>query len=220
MNFRYLILDLDNTLYPQCSGMLQMIDRRIDQFIAATTAIPTERIPEVRQEYLCEYGTTIGGLVMHHRIDPADYFAFAYDIDVTQFVKPDSELAAVLQKLALAEIVFSNSPLEYVERVLAVLGIRQIINKVYDIHFSRLVGKPNLSSYQRVLSDLRAEGDECIFVDDVAANLSGAAAAGMTPVLMRTVHVHGHGPGDGWAVSRIHDLSQLVPEIIRARRTA
>ncbi|TCL62031.1 putative hydrolase of the HAD superfamily [Hydrogenispora ethanolica] len=216
MKIRYLILDLDNTLYPQDSGMLQAIDRRIDDYIAATTAVPAGEIPALRQEYCRRYGTTIGGLVLHQGIQPQPYFEYAYDIDVASFVRPDPQLAEVLRQLELIKIVFSNSPLGYVEEVLATLGIRQTISRVYDIHFSQLVGKPSLSSYRRVLEDLGAEGAECILVDDVAANLAGAAAVGMTPVLMKTAGKAGY----DWEIGRIHDLGRLVPEIMQRQRSA
>ncbi len=216
MSIKYLILDLDNTLYPKSSGMLQHIDDRIDQYLAATTAIQVEDIGRIRQEYWCKYGTTIGGMVARHGTDPADYFGYAYGIEVRDFIGPDPELARMLRRLDLQKVVFSNSPAEYVGQVLEVLEIRDQIEAVYDIGFCQYLGKPNPSSYRKVLADLGAAPEECLFVDDTAVNVAAAGREGLAAVWL------GPAPMDGveWRIERIHDLEELLPLVLRTKRTA
>ncbi len=216
MGLQYLILDLDNTLYPKSSGMLQSIDARIDEFIAQTTVLAPEQIPGIRHDYFKRYGTTVGGMVINHGVDPDEYFRYAYDVRIKQFIKPDPELRQVLAGIDLTKVVFSNSPLEYVENVLRFLGVREIITAVYDIRFCNYLGKPDPQSYRKVLADLGAAGAECVFVDDVEANLYGAAAVGITPVLLGAARDSAH----IWQLEQIYGLKTLIPEILKARRSA
>ena len=216
MSLQYLILDLDNTLYPKSSGMLQSIDARIDEFIAESTQLPPEQIAGIRYDYFKRYGTTIGGMVVNHGTDPDAYFRYAYDVQIDRFIKPDPELRKVLEGINLTKVVFSNSPLEYVENVLRLLGVRETIAAVYDIRFCNYMGKPDPRSYQKVLEDLGAQGGECIFVDDVEANLYGAAAVGITPVLLGAARDSSH----VWQMEQIYDLKTVIPEIMKARLSA
>ncbi len=216
MGLQYLILDLDNTLYPKSSGMLQSIDARIDEFIAKTIALAPEQIAGIRYDYFKRYGTTVGGMVVNHGTDPDAYFRYAYDVRIERFIKPDPELRQVLAGIDLTKVVFSNSPMEYVENVLRFLGVREIIAAVYDIRFCNYMGKPDPQSYQKVLEDLGTPGEECVFVDDVEANLYGAAAVGITPVLLGAARDSAH----VWQLEQIYDLKTLIPEIMKARLSA
>lgn len=60
------------------------------------------------------------------------------------------------------------------------------MGKPFHSYFEKLyvscdigLAKPGKEIYQYVLADLGAKGEECIFADDRAQNLTGAAAAGM-----------------------------------------
>jgi putative hydrolase of the HAD superfamily len=216
MNFKYLMLDLDNTLYSKQSGMLKYIDSRIDDFIECKTGIPKAEIPQLRLDYLKRYGTTLGGMVAHHRIDPEEYMEHAYGIDVAEFIAPDPKLVAVLEGVKLQKVIFSNSPLEYIHRVLKVLEISRFFMGIYDIRFCNYLGKPNLSGYQKVLADLKAKGEECILVDDCVANVIGAGKAGITPVFLS----YGLSPPVEWVIDEIYDLSGVIPGIVAGRISA
>jgi len=207
--FRYLIFDLDNTLYPKEAGLLDEINRQIDLYIGQKTNIPKSKIPKIRLDYCQKYGTTLGGMVVHHKIDPKEYFRDAYNINIADYLKPDPAQAKILEGLNLKKVVFSNSPLEYVEEVLDTLGIKDQFEKIYDIYFCNLVGKPNLSSYNQVLADLGIEGNECLFIDDMPSNVLGGEAAGITSILI------GEGPVSNisWVISNLAELPMIISQI-------
>ncbi|MGE5606524.1 MAG: pyrimidine 5'-nucleotidase [Bacteroidota bacterium] len=209
MSYQYLIFDLDNTLYPRESGLLNQVDRRIDQFIGLKLKIPTIKIPQLRREYWKRYGTTLGGMVACHRIDPDEYINYTYNVKITEFLKPDPLLAKILAGLNMKKVVFSNSPLNYVEDVLKVLQIRDFFVKIYDIRFCDYLGKPNLSSYFKVLADLKVEGKECLFIDDTPANVVGGEAAGIGSVLLGNNSVE----GVKWRISDLMELPELIMKI-------
>lgn len=207
--FRYLIFDLDNTLYPKEAGLLDQINRQIDLYIGQKTKIPKSKLSKIRLDYCKKYGTTLGGMVVHYKIDPKEYFRNAYNIKIADYIKPDPAQAKILEGLDFKKVVFSNSPLEYVEEVLDTLGIKDQFEKIYDINFCNLVGKPNLSSYNEVLADLGIEGKECLFIDDTPLNVLGGEAAGITSILI------GEGPVSNisWVISNLAELPMIIPQI-------
>ena len=206
MSYQYLIFDLDNTLYPKESGLLNQVNKQIDQFISLKLKIPTIKVPQLRQEYWKQYGTTLGGMVARHRIAPDEYINYAYNVKITDFLTPDPGLIKVLAGINIKKVVFSNSPLNYVEDVLKVLQIQDLFEKIYDIQFCGYLGKPNLSSYIKVLTDLKVEGKECLFIDDTPVNVLGAEAAGIDSVLL------GNNSVDGikWRISGLMELPELI----------
>jgi putative hydrolase of the HAD superfamily len=213
--YKFLLLDLDNTLYPRESGLLQRIDRRIDEFIQLKLGLSPEEVTMVRQEYWQRYGTTIEGMLLHHNTNPQEYLEYAYRVDVASFIKPNPELAAMLAGLDLRLAVFSNSPLEYIQRILRRLAIERLIECVYDITFLGYQGKPNPVSYQKVLTDLGVRAEECILIDDTTTNLCGARNAGITPI-----HLGRTDPAFEWSIAHIGEVAEVITEVIEARKTA
>ncbi len=209
MRYQYVIFDLDNTLYPKESGLLNQVDRQIDQFINRKLGIPESKIPKLRNEYWKKYGTTLGGVVACHRTDPEEYINYTYNVKVSDYLKPDPALVKVLSELKMKKAVFSNSPLKYVEEVLEVLQIRGFFEKIFDIHFCNYLGKPNHSSYFKVLADLGVDGKECLFIDDTPVNVLGGEEAGMASILLGSALTH----NIKWSISDLTELPSLIPKI-------
>ena len=53
----------------------------------------------MREEYWRKYGTTLRGVKENHGLDPLDYIAYAYDIEIEAFLSADRRLAGMLQRL-------------------------------------------------------------------------------------------------------------------------
>lgn len=210
MSYRYIIFDLDNTLYPKESGLLKQIDRQIDRFIGDKLRVPETKIPNLRYEYWRKYGTTLGGMVACHQIDPDEYIDQTYNlVKITDYIKPEHSVIKVLSDFKMKKVVFSNSPLGYVEEVLEVLQIRDFFERVYDIRFCNYLGKPNRSSYCKVLTDLGVAGKDCLFVDDTPVNVIGGAIAGMDSILLGEALAE----DVKWRISYLTELPALISKI-------
>lgn len=210
MSYQYIIFDLDNTLYPKESGLLNQVDQLIERYVGLKLKIPATEVPMLRQEYWKKYGTTLGGMIACHQIDPDEYINYIYNnVKIADFLKPDPILLKVLGGLKMKKVVFSNSPLRYVEEVLKVLQIRDFFEKVYDIRFCNYRGKPNPSSYLKVLMDMKVEARECLFIDDTPVNILGGEAAGLDSVLL------GNSLAEGikWRISAMMELPALIEKI-------
>lgn len=213
MSFKYLFCDLDNTLYSDLSGMLNAIDSRIDDYIAIKFNLAGVEITKLRYEYCRKYGTTLSGLLIHHQVEPAEYFQYTYQINITDFLKPDPRLAKLLESIDLTKVIFSNSPAGYIHRVLKVLEVERYFLKIYDLEFCNYMGKPNLSSYAKVLNDLGANGEECILVDDCLANLQAAQEIKIAPIYINRDLNHSM----PWEIKDIYDIEGMIQKLIKER---
>lgn len=182
--WRYLLFDLDNTLYTDQTGLLRHIDQRINDYLAFRLGLEREAIDRLRREYWRRYGTTLRGVKENHGIDPLEYIAYTYDVDLACFLQPDEALAGMLHRLPWPKAIFSNSPEEYVCRVLEALGVAGEFTRIFGINFSSLRGKPDPETYRLVLEELAVPGESCVMVDDLAVNLIPARELGMTTVML------------------------------------
>lgn len=184
MNPKTLLLDLDNTLYPMQSGLIDHIDQRIDDYLMKRLTMERAAVNALRNDYYRRYGTTLRGVWENHGIDPLEYFDHAYQVDLERFLTPDPRLGEVLRAIPARKYVFSNSPRAYVERVLELLGIANLMEGIFDLTFSGYRGKPDPEAYRMVLESLGTEGRECVMVEDYPINLVPAKALSMTTVLI------------------------------------
>ncbi len=204
---RYILFDLDETLYPRESGLMQEISRRISLYMEEKLGLEPSLVKRLRNEYYTRYGTTMMGLMVNYGIDPEDYLAYVHDIPLEDYIGPDRELNTALEGIETEKVVFTNASMEHAQRVLRILGIEHHFKHIIDIRDLGYLSKPNLGAYQRALEILNAKGRECLIVDDNARNLMPAKELGMTTVLV--------GSSDkAWWVDFAIDRAAEIDEVV------
>jgi len=181
---RYVIFDLDNTLYPKEIGLFRLVDQRINDYMRTRVGVDRGLVEGLRIEYMNKYGTTLGGLIVHHNVDPDEYLSYVHDIDMEGFLSANLELSALLEKIAIEKVIFTNGSSDHAIRVLNILGINDCFSRVFDIKFLDYLAKPDPRSYEKILDVLDAEGKECLIVEDLERNIVPAKKLGMTTVLV------------------------------------
>jgi putative hydrolase of the HAD superfamily len=183
--FRFLIFDLDETLYPRRTGLMQEIGVRINRYLIENLHLPQEQANELRQRYYNQHGTALRGLVVERPdVDPEDYLHYVHDIRLTDYIGPDPELAEMLRSIPLTKVIFTNATVEHAQNVLNILGVADQFADIIDVRRVAYVSKPNAEAYRRLLDILQARGDECILVEDAARNLLPGKGLGMTTILV------------------------------------
>ncbi len=206
---RYILFDMDETLYPKETGLMDAVSERISRYMELRLGVDPSQIEGLRAEYYRRYGTTMRGLMVNYQIDPEDYLAFVHDIPVEEYIAADPALAEMLAGIELEKDIFTNASLEYVHRILDCLGVRGYFHRIFDIRALNYIGKPDLRAYIRVLKALDTVGGECLIVDDRPRNLEPAKELGMTTVL---VGDDGAGCVD-FAIARVTDLAEVLNRI-------
>ncbi len=208
---RFILFDLDNTLYPQSSGLWEAIGHRISLYMTERLGIDPEEVHETRENYLNAFGTTLNALRHYYGIDPDEFLDFVHDLPLSRHIQYDSELDEMLGRLDLRKVIFTNSDAPHATRVLSVLGISHHFEQLIDIRALEFINKPDRRAYERALQMLSARPEECVFVEDSLINILPARKMGMTTVLLRDGVV---AEGADFQISRITDLERFVTHLV------
>ena len=175
------IFDLDLTLYgPEANIMAQVRDR-IALFVEKHFNIGSDEAHKIRHTYWKKYGTTLGGLMAEHKVDPNGYLDFVHDVDM-DLLRPDEDLRRQIISLPGRKLIFTNADAPYAERVLAARGLDNLFEDIFDIHRMQHLPKPAAASYDSLCAQLDINPARALFVEDSAHNLAPAKALGMTTI--------------------------------------
>ncbi len=210
---RYLLLDLDNTVYSQSCGLWEAIGARIDLYMVNQLGMRHSEVSAQRSKYLNEFGTTLNALRHYHGVDPDEFLAFVHDLPLGEYLAADLALDGMLGRIPLGKVIFTNADALHARRVLSRLGIAHHFERIIDIWTLEFVNKPDLQSYATALRLVGARPEECIFVDDCLANLVAAKSVGMV-----TVHVSEERSRDrdgaDYSIGSICELEPVITDLM------
>lgn len=204
------LFDLDNTLYPPTLDVVPRIDRRINEYMTSRLGIPAVEVDALRREFWLDYGTTLRGLMLRHRIDPDDYLDYVHDVDLADVLQQDPGLRRVLEAIPGRKVVFTNASRSHASQVLRLLGIEGAFETVFGLEDLSYVPKPIPQAYEIVLTRLEARGSACMLVEDNRKNLVPAKRLGM-----KTVWISESAPEDDvvdHVIPSVHALGMLFGE--------
>jgi putative hydrolase of the HAD superfamily len=176
------IFDLDNTLYPPEVTLWRIVDARIERYVQERLGVDPEAASRIRKEFLREFGTTLRGLMHYHGVPPEEYLDFVHDVPIPEIVPPRPELHRMLSALPGRRVVFTNGSGAYARRVLAALGVSELMEGVYGIEFMEYIAKPSPYPYAKLLKATGARAEASLFCEDVRENLLPARELGMFTV--------------------------------------
>ena len=211
---QYLVFDLDETIYPRDSGLMQEISRRINLYMIAKLGMDPASVSRLRREYWDKYGTTSRGLQLLHDIDVEEYMAFVHDAPLHDYIAPDPELDAALASLPQRKVIFTNATAAHARAVLDVVGVAHHFEATYDAFFVENESKPAPGAYRRLLSALGVGGEACLMIEDTVRNLRPAKAVGMATVLV-SPPPGADVQGADYVIDRIADIGRVVKEVVR-----
>ncbi len=212
---RAILFDLDDTLYPPGSGVMDQIRDLMLAYLRTRLDLSPEEANELRRLYFQTYGTTMRGLQIHHDIDPDEYLAIVHDVRLENHLRHNEELGAVLAGIRQQKVVFTNASREHAEAVLAILGVRSHFDRVVDVRDMNYESKPVVSAYARICDMLALQPGECVLVEDNVRNLKPAKELGMVTVLVAEL-AGGTNPAPDivdHVLPRIEDIGRLMQTI-------
>jgi putative hydrolase of the HAD superfamily len=178
------VFDLDNTLYSADSRVFAQIEARMTLFVQQYLGLDHGEARRVQKAYYREHGTTLGGLMRVHGLDPEDYLAFVHDVDLSS-LDADARLADAIARLPGRRFLFTNGCRHHGARVLERLALAHLFEEIWDIRTIAFCPKPDPESYRTVLSRVTAAPSRTALFDDIPRNLVPARTLGCTTVLVQ-----------------------------------
>ena len=182
-----LLIDLDNTVYPEDSNIFSLIDIRMKSFISKNLNVSLEKSYEIQKKYFMENGTTLKGLMVHHNIKPEPFLNYVHDIDLSS-IQNNPKLISILKEYKGKKIIFTNGSEDHAIKVLQRVGIKQYINDIFDIIDAEYIPKPAIITYKKVLKKFNLIPEKTIMIDDLPSNLKTAKELGINTVLINQKH--------------------------------
>jgi putative hydrolase of the HAD superfamily len=207
----YILFDLDNTLYPESSGIQTEIHRRMTIQVAKHLGVSLEKAEELKKYGYKTHGTTLRWLQVDHGLSEQNIQWFLDEVHPSnpeQFLTPDPKLDLMLGSLPLPLAVLTNSPMSHAQRILTTLGINLRFTHVFDLTFNELEGKPHANAYRRCLEVLGTTPERVLFIDDVPGYLDGFKRLGGKTLLIDEFGIHQ--ATDHPNISQIHDLPSFL----------
>ena len=188
---RVWIFDLDNTLYPAECNLFAQVDQRMGEFIARYLGVPFEYARHLQKSYYRQFGTTLAGMMLVHRMDPKAFLDYVHDIDLAP-VAEHPELRAAIAALEGRKLIFTNGSQRHAENVAGKLGILDLFEGIFDIAAADYVPKPTASAYHAFLKAHGVEAPSSAMFEDMPHNLEAPHALGMTTVLVHSATTYDH----------------------------
>ena len=179
-----LLIDLDNTVYPEDSNIFAQIDLKMKSFIAKNLNVSLEEAFKIQKKYFVNNGTTLRGLMLYHNIQPENFLNYVHEIDLTS-IKKNEELGDELKKYNGKKIIFTNGSDKHAKKVLKKIGLDKTIDHIFDIIKAEYIPKPDISTYQKVIKEYSLDPDKTIMIDDLPNNLKTAKELGIKTVLIK-----------------------------------
>lgn len=178
---------------------------RMNMFTADFLGIPLDEAVELRRSRMPSYGTTLEWLMCEHALlDVERYYLSVHPEGEESILALDPDLRPFLESIEIPKAVFTNAPLEHAQRVLRKLELEGIFDRVFDIRFSELRGKPNPEAFLRVCAALGLPPEACVFIDDIPRYVQGFINCGGHGLLIDELGLCPHSE-----MPRIQNLYQL-----------
>lgn len=189
-NRKVFLFDIDNTLYRKSTGIGDLMQDYIREYIEKTLDLTAEEAEALHQSYYKNYGLAVEGLVRKNHINAMDYNVKVDDaLPLETILKPDVRLQEMLSKIDTKKWklwLCTNAYRNHGVRVVKLLGIEQFFEGITYCDYTKIpmICKPMPEFFHTCMEDIGIrviEGKPHIdiyFIDDSAQNVDAAEKIG------------------------------------------
>lgn len=182
--------DLDNTLHDAGHVVFPHMNAAMTDYIERHLGIERPQADALRVNYWLRYGSTLLGLMRHHRVSAAHFLHETHRFpDLERQVSGHRHDLSVLRRLPGRRVLLTNAPRAYALRVLRALRITDCFDAVIPIEamtmFGQLRPKPDGRLFRHLPVRLKVRPGRCVLVEDTLEHQKAARAAGWRTVWMQ-----------------------------------
>ena len=180
------IFDVDYTLYGPEAALFEQVVPRITQFVSQTLDLPMAEARDLQRQYFQAYGSTLGGMVRHHAIDPHAFTDFVHGIDYS-VLRPNPHLRQQIATLPGRKFLFTNATRKHAKSVLTGLGLDlSDFDGAFDVEMANWTPKPHRLPYDLISDQFDIAPEEAVFFEDTSVNLATARDLGWKTVWIKS----------------------------------
>ncbi len=187
------VFDLDNTLYPSACDLFAEIDQRMTAFVQRELNLPHDEARIIQKDYYKRYGTTLRGMMIEHKLDPAIFMSYVHDIDHSPLdAAPD--LKTQLSALPGKKYIYTNGSTCHAEKVTKYMGIDHLFQDIICIAKSEFLPKHEDGAFERFIQLTSVDPTKSAMFEDLQRNLIPAHQLGFKTVLVTSDKDWSHEP--------------------------
>ena len=187
------VFDLDNTLYPASCDLFAQIDVRMTEFVANYLDLEKDAARALQKQYYSEHGTTLNGMMLHHKMDPKEFLAYVHDLDHSPLpVSPD--LRTAITALPGRKFIFTNGSIGHAQGVTRAMQLDDLFDGMFGIEEMNYTPKPHQSAFDVFTTAFDVDPHQAVFFEDLSRNLAPAHAMGFATVLVHSDKDWSHEP--------------------------
>tara|TARA_B100001057_G_scaffold29379_1_gene26823 strand:+ start:770 stop:1453 length:684 start_codon:yes stop_codon:yes gene_type:complete len=175
------VFDLDNTLYKAECGLFDKVHILMGRFIEEKLSLSSGEAQSLRSKYYHQYGTTLRGLMIEHKVNPDEYLDYVHQINY-DVVSPNEGLKNTIQELKGKKYIFTNANYGHVEKVLEKLKMENVFDGCFDISESDYLPKPHKEIYVSFQKKFNLDNSSTAMFEDLHINLKEPSAMGWDTV--------------------------------------
>lgn len=182
--------DLDNTLHDAGSAVFPRMNAAMTDYIQTHLGLPRHEADALRVHYWQRYGSTLLGLMRHHRVVANHFLHETHRFpDLEARVRGHAHDIHRLRRLPGRRLLLTNAPAHYAQRVLRALRIEDCFDGVIPIEAMTMFGhwrpKPDGRLFKHLPVRLGVRPRDCVLVEDTLEHQKAARAAGWRTVWMQ-----------------------------------
>ncbi|CAA7032202.1 unnamed protein product [Microthlaspi erraticum] len=190
-----LLFDIDDTLYPQSSGLATLVKNNIQEYMTQKLGVEEDKVQELYLSLYKIYGTTMAGLkAVGYDFDNDDFHSFVHGRLPYETLKPVPILRNIILSLPIRKVVFTNADKAHGAKIIARLGLEDCFERV--ISFETL--NPNTNTESPVDAGTR----EIFDISSYIANPDPSIQLPETPVVCK--------PSEG-AFEQVFKMANINP---------
>lgn len=182
--------DLDNTLHDAGRAVFPQMNAAMTAYIREHLGLTEPEADAMRVRYWHRYGSTLLGLMHHHRVSAAHFLHETHRFpDLEQCVAGHRHDLHTLRRLPGRRVLLTNAPRDYARRVLRALRIEDAFDALIPIEdmrvFGRLRPKPDRRLFRRLPVLMKVPARRCVLVEDTLEHQKAAHAQGWRTAWMQ-----------------------------------
>jgi len=135
----------------------------------------------LRRDYHRDHGTTLGGLIAVHGIDPDPFLDEVHRVDLSA-LRPDPRLRAAIAALPGRKVVYTNGSRAHAAGVTAALGLSGCFAAQYGMEDAGYRVKPTRPAFDAVFGADGLDPRHSAMIEDDQRNLAEPAAMGLATI--------------------------------------
>ena len=182
----FLIWDLDDTLYLRTQEWADLLDATMAKALVEDLGVPMD-LAEAKDKVRESYSIYRNGGEIFYRdygVNPADLFYAYHKRKPVEKITPYKDLIKRIEKVPAEQYIFTASDRYASEKILKHIGLYDFFkDRFYSVEdFGVFKKNESKDVYLAFCEKIKANPNDCIFVDDSYSNLEFAKEVGMTTV--------------------------------------